>query len=404
MNQTNTPKKAVVAFSGGLDTSFCVLYLRDQGYSVCTVTVDSGGFSNEELIAIAESSKRLGAQEHQCIDARDDMYNRFAAYIIKGNILRGGVYPLCVGVERTLQAELTARYAKKVGATAICHGCTGAGNDQVRFDVALRSIDSSLKIIAPIRELQISREAEISYLTEHGIQVDSSKKKYSINQGILGVTIGGGETHNSWEVPPDQAYLWTRTLAETPKDFEDVVIGFEAGLAVSLNTSKMSGPEILQRLHELGGKHGVGRGIHLGDTIVGIKGRIAFEAPGTLILINAHRELEKLTLGKWQSIVKDMVSQFYGMRLHEGAWFEPVMRDCEALIDSSQSRVSGDVRVRLHHGNAIIQGCRSPYSLMIQEAMYGEGSKLWDGKDAEGFCKILGLPSMLANKVMEHNQ
>lgn len=392
-------KNAVVAFSGGLDTSFCVLYLRNQGYTVSTITVDGGGFSADEIAKIEDRSKALGAVSHRTVNGREEIYERFASYIIKGNILRGGVYPLCVGAERTVQAEHLAKFAIEIGAETVCHGCTGAGNDQVRFDVALRTINPGLKILAPIRELQLSRGAEISYLQEHGINVDASKKRYSINQGILGVTIGGGETHDSWSVPPNEAYLITRAIPDTPDEPLEIELAFERGLPVALNGKKLTGFEILIKLNELGGKHGVGRGMHLGDTILGIKGRIAFEAPGTVVLITAHRELEKLVLTKWQAYMKNMVSEFYGMRLHEGAWFEPSMRDCEALIDSSQTYVSGDVKISLFRASVFVTGCRSEYSLMTEQAMYGEESSLWTGRDAEGFCKIAGLQSVLPAKV-----
>lgn len=392
-------EKAVVAFSGGLDTSFCVVYLRKQGYSVYTITVDGGGFTEEELKAIEKRSVELGAVNHRTVDGREKIYDRFAAYIIKGNILRGGVYPLCVGAERIVQAEFLAKYAKEIGAKTVCHGCTGAGNDQVRFDIAIRTLDPEIKVVAPIRELQLSRDAEISYLKEHGFNIDSTRKRYSINQGILGVTIGGGETHDSWSALAEEAFLYTNSIDKTPAEPTEIVIAFEQGLPVAVDGKKLLGAELLKELHKVGGNHGVGRGMHLGDTVLGIKGRIAFEAPGTVIALSAHRELEKLTLTKWQSYIKNMISEFYGMRLHEGGWYEPVMRDCEALIDSSQKYVTGEVRVKLHRGQLQVLGCRSPYSLMCKEAMYGEESGLWNGRDAEGFCKLSGIQAILASRV-----
>lgn len=389
-------QKIALAYSGGLDTSFCIPFLREQGYDVSTITVDTGGFSDDELAGIAARARSLGAVEHKQIDAKEEVYTRFASYVIKGNLLRGNVYPLCVGVERGVQAEHLVRFAQELRAGAVAHGCTGAGNDQVRFDVSIRSLDGKLKIVAPIRDLGLSREKELEQLKAWGIDFPAKAKKYSINQGILGTTIGGGETHQSWSAIPEEAWVSTVSAEKAPAQAEELVISFEGGLPVALNGKAISGYRALNELNRVAASHGVGRGVHLGDTVLGIKGRIAFEAPGALTLINAHRELEKLVLTKWQAMVKDQVCQTYSMLLHEGQYFNPVMRDIEALLDSSQKLVAGDVRIRLHKAQVSVEGVRSPFSLMDARATYGEGAKLWDGAAANGFCLISGVQSMLA--------
>ena len=393
-------KKFALAYSGGLDTSFCIPYLREQGFSVFTVTADTGGFSESELASIGARAKELGAIEHRVVDLRESLYRRFVSYVIKGNILRGQVYPLCVGVERGIQAEALVQFAHEIGADTVAHGCTGAGNDQVRFDVSIRSIDGRLKVIAPIRELALSREEELARLKAWGIDFPATKKKYSINQGILGTTIGGGETHDAWSDIPEEAWVNTASPAKAPEQFEDIVLRFERGELVALNASPCSGFGALVELNSRAGRHGVGRGIHIGDTVLGIKGRIAFEAPGAVTAIAAHRELEKLVLTKWQAAVKDQASATYGMLLHEGQYFNPVMRDIEALLDSSQVLVTGEARVRWHKGQLSVQGVRSPHSLMDARATYGEGAKLWNGAQAEGFCLLNGVQSMLAGARM----
>lgn len=395
-------EKVTLAFSGGLDTSFCVIYLKEKlGLDVVTVTVDTGGFSRKDIKYCEGKSKKLGAVSHRTVDGRERVYNEFVTYLIKGNVLRGGVYPLCVGAERVIQAEEVVKVAKNVGATAIAHGSTGAGNDQVRFDVAFHVLAPDMKILTPIRDLGISRMEEVKYLVKHGFPVKFSSKKYSINSGLWGTTIGGGETHDSWDYPPEEAFTMTQPSDKTPKKPQYIEIGFNKGIPVSLNGKKMNGIQIISILNEIGAKHGVGRGIHIGDTIMGIKGRIAFESPAPIILITAHRELEKLVLTRWQQFWKEHLSDFFGMLLHEAQWFDPVTTDVKALIDSSQVAVTGTVRVRLNKGMATVIGCKSPNSiLMKQRSAYGEGTVLWTGRDAEGFCKIYGIQSMLASSVL----
>ncbi|MBX7136980.1 MAG: argininosuccinate synthase [Oligoflexia bacterium] len=389
-------KRVVVAFSGGLDTSFCVIWLKSQGYEVATITVDTGGFAPEELARIEKLSADLGTIKHCSIDGRQQVYDSFGAYIIKGNILRGGVYPLCVGSERMVQAAELVKYATALKADAVCHGSTGAGNDQVRFDVQIRCLNPKLEIIAPIRSLAISREDEVKFLKEHGFDFPSERKTYSINQGILGTTIGGGVLHDSWQSAPEEAYILTKGAQSVTRSTENIVIGFEAGLPTVLNGTKLDGCEILAQLNTLGGEFGIGRGVHVGDTTLGIKGRLAFEAPGATILIQAHRELEKLILTKLQLQTKEQLAQSYGALLHEGQWSNPVMRDFEAFIDSTQRLVSGEVRVKLAAAMCVVEGVRSPNSLMHAGAVYGEGSRLWSGVEAAGFCKIFGMQSILA--------
>ncbi len=392
-------KKIVLAFSGGLDTSFCVPYLKEKGYEVYAATVDTGGFTQKDIQKIKDRAKELNVKKHYVIDGKSSLYDKIVTYVIKGNILRGGVYPLCAGPERIIQAIEVIGVAKKIGANAVAHGSTGAGNDQVRFDVAIQTLAPELEIVTPIRELGITRGEEVAFLEKHGITVDKSAKDYSINKGMLGTTIGGKETKDSWELPPDGVYPTVVDIESAPKNGEEIIISFEKGLPTVVNGKPMSGIEIMNYLDKLGAKHGVGKGMHLGNTILGIKGRVVFEAPAALILIKTHKELEKLVHTKWQSFWKDMVAEAYGNFIHEGLYFDPVVKDIEALIDNSQGVVTGDVKIKLHKGNIIVIGVKSPYSLMDKKvATYGEQNLLWTGADATGFNKIYGLQGMLAAK------
>lgn len=392
-------KKIVLAFSGGLDTSFCVPYLKEKGYEVYAATVDTGGFTQKDILKIKDKAKELKVNKHFLINGKKSLYDKIVSYVIKGNILRGGVYPLCAGPERIIQAMEVIKIAKKIDADAVAHGSTGAGNDQVRFDVAIQTLAPELEIVTPIRDLGITRGEEISYLEKHGISVDKSSKDYSINKGMLGTTIGGKETKNSWELPPDEVYPTVVNIDNAPKNGEEIIISFDKGLPTAVNGKPMNGIEIMNHMDKLGAKHGVGKGMHLGNTILGIKGRVVFEAPAALILIKAHKELEKLVLTKWQSYWKDSVSEAYGNFLHEGLYFDPVVKDIEAMIDRSQTVVTGDVKVKLHKGNIIVVGVKSPYSLMDKKiATYGEQNLLWTAADAAGFSKIYGLQGVLAGK------
>ena len=394
-------KKVVLAFSGGLDTSFCAVYLREKlGYEVVSVTIDTGGFSTEEIRRIESRAMELGASKHRTIDGKGFVYDRFISYIIKGNSLRGNTYPLSVGAERVAQAVEAARFAEKEKAEAVAHGSTGAGNDQIRFDVAFSVLVPAKKIITPIRDLGWSRDREAEWLKERGIAVKVETKDYSINEGLWGTTIGGKETHDSWDFPPESVFQKTKGSGETPDKPAEIVVDFKEGLPVALDGKRMGGVALIRALNERAGTYGIGRGVHIGDTILGIKGRIVFEAPAPLIIIAAHRELEKLVLTKNQRFWKDHLAQVYGDMLHEGLFFDPVMRDIEAMIDSSQGRVTGSSRVKLHRGNFMVTGVKSANSLMKSElATYGEVQKLWDSRDAEGFSRIYGVPSKLASLV-----
>ena len=391
-------KKVVLAFSGGLDTSFCAFYLVKKGYEVITMTVDTGGFTKKDQEYIAKQSELVGASKHYFIDGKKELYEKIVSYIIKGNILRGGVYPLSAGPERLIIATKLVEIAKKENANFVAHGATGAGNDQVRFDVTVKVFSPDTKIIAPIRSLSISRNEEMKILKKYGIPFNETKKDYSINQGMLGMTIGGKETKGSWDSPPDSIYPIT-SIEDVPNIGQEIIIDFENGLPTHINNIKKAGVEIIKYLNELGANHAVGKGIHLGNTILGIKGRVAFAAPGILILIKAHKELEKLVLTKWQLFWKDILTEAYGNFLHEALYFDPVVKDIEALIDSSQKKVTGQVKIKLIKGNIIIVGYKSPYSLMDQKiATYGEENSFWTGQEAAGFSKIYGLQSILAQK------
>jgi len=399
-------KKVVLAFSGGLDTTFCAVYLKEElGLEVISVTVDTGGFSREEMEKIARRAQSASTVKHYSIDGRDFVYDRFISYIIKGNSLRGNTYPLSVGAERVAQAIEVAKIAKKENASAVAHGSTGAGNDQIRFDVAFAVLLPDREIITPVRSLGWSREKEAEWLTTRGIPVDTAVKDYSINEGLWGTTIGGKETHDSWEFPPESVFKKTKGIDDTPPNPVEIIIDFKNGLPSSLNGKQKIGIDIITALNETAGNYGIGRGVHIGDTILGIKGRIVFEAPAPIIVIAAHRELEKLVLSGRQRFWKDHLGQVYGDMLHEGLYFDPVMRDIEAMIDSSQSRVSGSVKMRLHRGSFLVTGVKSNYSLMKKEiATYGEVQNLWDHRDAEGFSKIYGMASKLYGMVKDENQ
>jgi argininosuccinate synthase len=396
----------VLAFSGGLDTSLCVVWLREEhGYDVVTVTVDTGGFSPEELGRIEARSKETGAVAHHTIDGTGELFDDWIRHIIAANYQKGGVYPLSVGVERVVQARHLVEVARRHGAVAVAHGSTGAGNDQIRFDVVLRTLGPELQIHAPIRTLGWGRAQEADYLTERGFEVDASTRVYSVNEGMWGTTIGGGETKRSDLVIPESVYPSARSEEPPPSEPTLIELRFERGVPVAINGEAGTGPEVIRALEEIGRRYGVGRGIHLGDTILGIKGRIAFEAPAAQMLLHAHRELEKLVLTKWQSLVKEQVSAFYGLFLHEGKYLDPAMRDIEALLDSSQRYVTGTVTLRVAQGTFLAVASQSPYSLLdARRAAYGEESGLWDGRDAEGFARILSIQSMLAVQVRAEDE
>ena len=390
----------VLAFSGGLDTSFCVPYLREEfDRPVHTVTVDTGGLTPADRSAVEERALSLGAEAHHVVDGRASLYDAHLSYLIKGNVLRGGVYPLCVGPERIVQARGVADVAREVGASTVAHGSTGAGNDQVRFDVALQVVAEDLEIRAPIRRLGLSREQSTAFLEERGFSVPDDTTDYSINRGLWGTTIGGKETLTSEQPLPEDAYPDTVPPTEAPDTPREVTLTFADGLPVALDGERAEGVELVETLNRIGGAHGVGRDIHVGDTILGIKGRVGFEAPAAQILITAHRELEKVVLSKWQQVQKEELGAFYGRLLHEGQYFDPVMRDVEAFLDHSQDVVAGTVTVKLYKGHLRVQGVESPHSMFdASTATYGEENALWDGRDAEGFTTLAAVPSLLAKQ------
>jgi argininosuccinate synthase len=390
--QTERPRVAL-AFSGGLDTSYCVPVLSDAGWAVHTVHVNTGGSSAAERAAIWQQAEALGTVEHHEIDARHEVFDRFIRYLIQGNVLRGEVYPLSVAAERTQQTLSVVELARRIGARAVAHGSTAAGNDQVRFDVALRVLAPELGILTPIRDGAVRREQAIEFLAARGLPVPGKAGAYSINRGLWGTTWGGGWTHDTWAGPPEE-------LLDPPRGGAppaEVVIGWEAGLPSRLDGVPVEGFTLVERLGEVTHDYGIGRNIHLGETALGIKGRIGFEAGVALLLIGAHRELEKLVLTKWQVFWKDQLARFYGDRLHEGQYFDPALRDIEALIASSQRRVTGETRVRLAPGRFHVVGTRSPHSLMDPSvATYGEENFLWTGAEARAFARVSAIPSMLA--------
>lgn len=392
----------VLAFSGGLDTTYCAVWLREQGYDVHAVTVQTGGFDADELRLIERRARDARVADYQLVDARLELFADVLRHLIFANALRGGVYPLCVSAERIVQAKVAAEHAARIGAAALAHGSTGAGNDQVRFDVAFRVFAPQLPILAPIREHAISREQEVAYLAQRGIQIPPKTAIYSVNRGLWGTTIGGGETHRSDGVLPESAYVWTAPPAQRPTLPEEVAIRFRAGVPVALDGRALDPVGLLEQLNERAGRHGVGRGMHVGDTILGIKGRIGFEAPAAVTLITAHRELEKLVLSRQQQFWKNTLGDLYGSFVHEGRFFDPLMRDLEAFLASSQRRVSGDVRVQLFAGQQTVLGAASPYSLMNKDiALYGESSSLWTGVEAAAFAKIFGLQDWLLERAAQ---
>ncbi|HEX9165865.1 MAG TPA: argininosuccinate synthase [Gemmatimonadales bacterium] len=383
----------VLAFSGGLDTSYCVPRLSEQGHEVHTVYVNTGGADADGLAAIRRQAEAVGAASHTEVDARAEVFDRFVRFLIQGNVLRGEVYPLSVAAERTQQAISTIAVARKLGARAVAHGSTGAGNDQVRFDIAFRVLAPDLKVITPIRDEGLTRDKAIAYLEARGLPVPPKSGAYSINKGLWGTTWGGGWTHDTWAGPPAE-------LADPPADAPapvDVIIKWEKGVPVALDGKPLAGADLVAALGALTDGYGIGRNIHVGETALGIKGRIGFEAGPALVLIAAHRELEKLVLTKWQGFWKDHLSRFYGDRIHEGHYFDPSLRDVEALITSSQQRVTGEARVHLAAGRFMVTGARSPFSMMDPAvATYGEENRLWTGEQARAFGEVGAIPELLA--------
>jgi argininosuccinate synthase len=395
-------KKVLLAFSGGLDTSFCVKYLaEDLGFEVHTLTVDTGGFSREEVAQIEKRAYDLGVTSHKTEDVTGYYYDQIIRFLVFGNTLKNGTYPLSVSAERMVQAIAVARYAKEIGASAVCHGSTGAGNDQVRFDMALHIIAPGMEIITPIRELKLSREAEIDYLRKKNVTYNFEKASYSINKGLWGSSVGGKETLNSLGMLPEEA--WPTPVTKSTS--EKVVLEFVKGELKSVNGQKFNHPvEAIRHLQQVAGGYGIGRDIHVGDTIIGIKGRVGFEAAAPMLIIKAHHALEKHVLTKWQLSWKDQLSQFYGNWLHEGQYLDPVMRDIEAFLERSQERVSGKVHLELFPYRFMIHGIESEFDLMSSKfGKYGEMNLGWTGEDVKGFTKIFGNQVAIYHQIGKDN-
>ena len=393
----------VLAYSGGLDTSFLVPWIKEtQQRPVITVTVDTGGIDAAAAAALAARAQALGASAHHQVDARADYFEQVLRFLIMGNVRRGGLYPLCVGAERVMQAQTIARMAHRLGSDTIAHGCTAAGNDQVRFEVALRTLAPDLTVLAPVRDEAFKRQDELDYLQQRGLPVPATGAKYSVNRGLWGVTIGGKETLTSTGSIPEDAWLLTRDAFAQPRAQERHVLAFHQGRPVALDGQALSAVAIIEALERLAAPFGIGRGIHLGDTIIGTKGRVAFEAPAAEVLLGAHRELEKLVLTGRQQRIKELLAQTYGDLVHEGQLLDPVCRDIEALFVSSQARVSGDVHLLLRTGNLFIEGVDSPYSLMAaSRGVYGEAAGEWSASDSLGFSRIVSLPGVFYTRAGE---
>ncbi len=392
--------KVVLAFSGGLDTSFCVKYLSNElGLEVHSVIVNTGGFDSEELDQIEKKAFELGVKTHQTIDETENYYQKVVKFLVFGNVLKNGSYPLSVSAERVSQALAIAKYAKSLGAQKIAHGSTGAGNDQVRFDMIFQTFLPEAEIITPIRDLKLSRQEEIDYLLKHGVEGDFTKSEYSINQGLWGTSIGGKETLTSHGQIPESAWP-TQVTQESENELELV---YEQGELIGVDNETFgSSVEAIQHLEKLAAPFGIGRDIHVGDTIIGIKGRVGFEAASAILTIKAHQALEKHTLSKWQLYWKDQVASFYGNWLHEGQFLDPVMRDLEAMMQNTQQFVSGKVFITLHPYRFVINGIESEHDLMSAKfGHYGEMNNTWTGEDVRGFAKIFGNQNAIYHQLNE---
>ncbi|MBC7829092.1 MAG: argininosuccinate synthase [Chitinophagaceae bacterium] len=400
MNRSSGGGKVVLGFSGGLDTSYCVKYLsEDQGYDVHSIIVNTGGFTDEELKHTEEHAYRLGVKTHTAVNAIKSYYDSILKYLIYGNILKNNTYPLSVSAERLSQALYIAEHVRTLHADAVAHGSTGAGNDQVRFDMIFHIMIPGIPIITPIRDLRLSREEEISYLKEKGVEMNFEKSMYSINKGLWGTSVGGKETLSSNGMLPEEA--WPTQV--TKSDAEEVKLHFEKGELRKVNDKKFHHPsEAIQYLQSIAGPFGIGRDIHIGDTIIGIKGRVGFEAAAPMVILKAHHALEKHVLTKWQLNLKDQLAQFYGNWLHEGQILDPVMRDIEVFLENSQRNVTGDVFVQLMPYRFQVTGIESPYDLMSSKfGKYGEMNTGWSGDDVRGFSKIFGNQTMIYHQVKE---
>ena len=390
----------ILAFSGGLDTSFCVPWLKENyGRDVVTACVDTGGIDADAAKGLEERSRALGAIEHVLIDAKQEFFDTVIRYLISGNVLRGNAYPLCVGAERGLQAAKLAQIAAERGATTVAHGCTAAGNDQVRFEVALRTLNPGLEVLAPVRDNSWVRDEQLAYLEQHELPLPPQGSAYSINRGLWGITIGGQETLTSENSIPESAWVLSATAFSAPQDESVHTLTFSKGVPSKLDGKAMPPVKLIEALEDLAGSYGVGRGIHLGDTVLGTKGRVAFEAPAAITLITAHRELEKLVLSAQQMRVKDSLAAVYGDLVHEGKQLDLACRDIEALLASSQRHVSGTVNFTLRPGQLFINGVESEHSLLAAtKGVYGESAGEWTASDALGYSRVLSLTGTLQTR------
>ncbi len=388
-------KKLVLAYSGGLDTSYCALLLSDEGYEVHAVTVNTGGFSEEEVSQMSEKAYQLGVHKYTCIDAMEEYYQKVIKYLIFGNVLRNSAYPLSVSAERIVQGLAIIDYAIEVDAQAVAHGSTGAGNDQLRFDLLFQTLLPEVEIITPIRDKNLSREEEIAFIISKGLELSWQKAKYSINKGLWGTTVGGDETLTSHLTLPESAYP-----SQLTKDQGcELTLNFRSGELVGIDGKTGQSSNLIQQLNTLASSYAIGRDIHVGDTVMGIKGRVGFEAAAALIIIKAHHALEKHVLSKWQLQHKDQLANWYGMHLHEGLYLDPVMRNMEAFLSDSQANVSGEVYVSLQPYYFRIEGIKSENDLMAPEfGHYGEKPK-WEADEAKGFIKIFGNQSRIYQQI-----
>jgi argininosuccinate synthase len=395
-------KKVVLAFSGGLDTSFCVIYLKEQGYDVYTAIANTGGFSEAELVKIEERAYQLGAVKHVTLDVTQEYYEKSIRYMIFGNVLRNGTYPISVSSERIFQAMAIINYAKEINADCVAHGSTGAGNDQVRFDLTFDVLAPEIEILTPTRDMCLTREYEIDFLKKHGVHFDFKKMEYSINKGLWGTSIGGKETLKSEQTLPEEAY----PSQITAKGEETLELEFVRGELCAVNGVVYDNKvEAIRQVEAIAGKFGIGRDMHIGDTIIGIKGRVGFEAAAPIVIINAHKMLEKHTLTKWQQYWKDQLGTWYGMFLHEAQYLEPVMRDIETFLQSSQQNVNGKVIVKLRPYSYQLVGVESSFDLMKTDfGEYGEVNRAWTSDDVKGFTKILGNQMKIFYNVQKRNE
>jgi argininosuccinate synthase len=390
-------KKLVLAYSGGLDTSYCAMYLsKEENFEVHAVSVNTGGFSKEEIAEIRDKALKLGATSYKSLDAVQTFYEKVVKYLIYGNVLKNNTYPLSVSAERIIQAIEIVGYAKKMGAKYIAHGSTGAGNDQVRFDMIFQILAPEIEIITPIRDKKLARQEEIDYLQANGIDYSWEKAKYSINRGLWGTSVGGQETLTSKDALPNEAY----PSQLTQHDPKNITLSFKKGELVSINGEKDTPVNNIEKLNKIASGYAIGRDIHVGDTIIGIKGRVGFEAPAPLIIIKAHHLLEKHTLTKWQQFQKEQLGNWYGMLLHEGHYLDEVMRNIEVFLEDTQRYVTGDVFLTLHPYRFTLNGIESEHDLMNSSfASYGESNEGWTADDAKGFIKITANQGKIFNHV-----